>query len=517
MLCDKKMTSLVNFCRLMAESISVEGVLPTIIEMVAIVMDLEIVFIYLLEAESRDLVLLTYRGVSSEFAQEVDRIKLGEGFNGRVAETGEAMLMTNAANDPHLSMKLVQQENVQAEIIVPMKSKGRVIGTICAATRRKRQFLPEEIELTIAIGNKSGIALENASLLQEQLAMTERMQQSEANYKELFQNASDAIWVHDLEGNLKDVNKACENLTGYSADEMSCMKVTQFLAPDALNLAGEVKNKLLKGETINERYEQHILRRDGTDATIELATRLITKDDEPVGFENIARDVTEERRMRDNLRFYLKEVLNAQEEERKRLSRDLHDDVAQSLLLMIRQLDELISDPHRRFNKPTKEALERIFDLTIKTHGSLRDYAQSLRPDILDQMGLIPTLEWMAENLRQEYGMKVNVESYGSEDTLSPEVKLVFFRIAQEAMSNIRRHSGATNVSVKLQCETGKAMMTITDDGKGFEVPQHLGDLISSGRLGLTGMEERAKLLGASMSVQSELGKGTTVTIEAAI
>ncbi|MFC1926585.1 sensor histidine kinase [Chloroflexota bacterium] len=123
----------------------------------------------------------------------------------------------------------------------------------------------------------------------------------------------------------------------------------------------------------------------------------------------------------------------------------------------------------------------------------------------------------MAEEMSQAHEIKVSVEVRGSEHDLSPETKLVLFRIAQEALSNIRRHAEAKNVLIKLQRVVQRVTMTISDDGKGFELPQRLGDLARTGRLGLTGMEERAGLIGGNLEVKSELGKGTIVTVEADI
>ena len=140
---DKRLTTLISFCRLLCDSVNVEGVGTTAAEMIAVSMNVEIVLLYSLEDKSGELVLLAYRGVPLEFAKAVDKMKLGEGFNGRVAETGEAMLVTNAAQDPRSSRSVVEQAKISSQIIVPMKSKGRVVGTICAATRQRRQFLPE--------------------------------------------------------------------------------------------------------------------------------------------------------------------------------------------------------------------------------------------------------------------------------------------------------------------------------------------------------------------------------------
>jgi PAS domain S-box-containing protein len=317
-----------------------------------------------------------------------------------------------------------------------------------------------------------------------------------------------------MEGNITEANKACEKLLGYPVVELVGKKVSEFLRGDALDLARRIQNKLLNGERIEQRYEQHLERRDGSEAIIEIATRLIISNGKPVGFEHIARDVTEERKMRDNLRFYLKQVLQAQEEERKRISRELHDDAGQSLLLLIHRLDALASDPANKLAKPAKDKIARLHGLAVKILDGLRRYAQELRPAILDHMGLVAALGWMAENLDREKRTKVIVEVRGTECELSPEAKLVLFRIAQEALNNVKKHSEATKAVVKLEYEPQKIILTITDNGKGFELPERLSDLASTGKLGLTGMEERARLLGGTLRVQSKPGEGTTVTAE---
>ncbi len=510
----RRLIILSNLSGLLAQAEKPDDIFPTAIEIVADVMEMEIVLIYSLDDKRNELVLSAYRGVPMEFALGVDRMKLGEGFNGRVAQTGEPMMVSDAAKDPRLSREAVRREGLQAQLVVPMKSRGQVVGTICVATRHKREFSTDEVELLIAIANQIGIAIDRTSLYQGQLWMTELLRKSEAKYRELFQDASDAILVHDMEGYITDANKACEKLLGYPVDELLGKKASEFLRGDALDLARQIQKKLLNGERIEQRYEQHLARRDGSEAIIEMSTRLITSEGKPIGFENIGRDVTEERKMRDNLRFYLKQVLMAQEEERKRISRELHDDASQSLLLLIHRLDAIISEPGDKLPKLVLDRLTQLHSVSLEIFDGLRRYAQELRPAILDHMGLAAALGWMAENITGERGIKVSVEVVGAERDLSPETKLVLFRIAQEALTNVKKHSEASKASVKLEYGIDKITMTVADNGKGFELPRRLGDLASTGMLGLAGMDERARLLGGMLWVQSNLGEGTTVTVE---
>jgi signal transduction histidine kinase len=114
-------------------------------------------------------------------------------------------------------------------------------------------------------------------------------------------------------------------------------------------------------------------------------------------------------------------------------------------------------------------------------------------------------------------GIDVKVEKSGTERRLPGEVELVMFRIAQEALSNVRRHSRANNAEVVVEFDDKKVRMTIRDNGKGFALPEKMGDLLKKGRLGLAGMQERIQLLNGSLKIESEPGRGTTVTVEAPV
>ncbi|MCX5994851.1 MAG: ATP-binding protein, partial [Chloroflexi bacterium] len=131
------------------------------------------------------------------------------------------------------------------------------------------------------------------------------------------------------------------------------------------------------------------------------------------------------------------------------------------------------------------------------------------------RLGLLPALEWLASQVPS--GVSVEVKAYGTERRLPAEVELVLFRIAQEALSNVRRHSQATKAEVKVEFEDKKTMITVKDNGKGFALPETMGDLVKAGRLGLAGMQERIQLLNGSLKIESEPGRGTTVTVEAPV
>lgn len=339
---------------------------------------------------------------------------------------------------------------------------------------------------------------------------------TEQSYKYLFENANDAIWVHDMKGDIVAANRACAKLTGYAQEELPGKNVRQFLSGDFLDFAKEVRRRLLKGEPLEQPYEQQLLRKDGVTRIMKMVTSPVVIDGEVQGFQHIARDITEERRLQENIRLHTQLCMRAQERERERIALELHDDVAEPLLLVSQRLDMFVSGPGAKLSTSYRQRIEDLRILADEAIERLRRCAQDLRPRILDDLGLTAALEWMADDLKKR-GIDGHVLVLGTEQSLLDEVQLLLFRIAQEALKNIRRHAEASSVWITMEFGSEKVILTIKDNGKGFELPGKVEDLARTGKLGLAGMQERATLLGGKLRLQSEPGKGTSVIVEVPI
>ncbi|MBX5470626.1 MAG: sensor histidine kinase [Thermoleophilaceae bacterium] len=236
---------------------------------------------------------------------------------------------------------------------------------------------------------------------------------------------------------------------------------------------------------------------------------------QPSGFEAPAEGTDEVRRLVATFQRLLDRVegerrrsgrlvLRAQEEERKRLARDLHDEVNQALtaiLLRLQALTGIATTPEQQ------EEVAELKRLVNQAMDELLSLARQLRPTALDDHGLVPALEGQVRRFGEQTGIRARLTTRGDTAMLGDDQQLVVYRVAQEALSNVARHSGASAVHVDISARDGGVHLRVSDDGRGFEAgPRARG-------LGLEGMAERARLVGGELSVDSAPGQGTTVTL----
>jgi two-component system sensor histidine kinase UhpB len=207
--------------------------------------------------------------------------------------------------------------------------------------------------------------------------------------------------------------------------------------------------------------------------------------------------------------------MRAQEEERRRLARDLHDEVNQALTAILLRLEALAQDsPAERL-----EEMNELKRLVNQAMEELLNLARQLRPSALDDHGLMPAIETQLKRFSARTGVEVSLNTDGDADTLPEDVQTAVYRILQEALANIGRHAGATAVVLDIEVDDEQLELRIRDDGAGFDP----GALARGSRtdgpgagLGLSGMVERARLAGGELDVRSAPGGGTTVTLRIA-
>jgi len=211
-------------------------------------------------------------------------------------------------------------------------------------------------------------------------------------------------------------------------------------------------------------------------------------------------------RVQTELKELSARLVKAQEEERRAISRELHDEVGQSLSALLMELGNLAAIAPRNL-EPLQRHLESIRHLAESSVNVARNMALLLRPSMLDDFGLVPALEWHAREVSKRTGMAVSVEAGTVSDTLPDSHNTCVYRVVQEALHNCARHAQAHTVRIRVRQDPGRIVLSVQDDGKGFNARHVRG-------LGLVGMEERVAHLSGTFQVQSEPGKGTLVLAE---
>lgn len=206
-------------------------------------------------------------------------------------------------------------------------------------------------------------------------------------------------------------------------------------------------------------------------------------------------------------------VLQAQEDERKRIARELHDETAQTLSILLTNLD-LLERYIPTGDTRVSAGFSRVMSLAKRALDETRALSHDLRPAILDDAGLLAAIEWVARECERSYGGSVRLTAdIDPSEMLSPEQEVGILRIAQEALTNAGKHTRAVRVHVLLTVEKGKVILMVKDDGRGFDTRAVRGPT-HGGRLGIYGMNERASLLGGTLDIKSRPGKGTEVRLE---
>jgi signal transduction histidine kinase len=208
---------------------------------------------------------------------------------------------------------------------------------------------------------------------------------------------------------------------------------------------------------------------------------------------------------------YIAEVIKAQEDERNRISREIHDDIIQKLWIVANNTRKLVSEELRMAMPETAESLEKNRDEILGVLQDAKKLSLDLRPGILDDLGLIPAIRWQINQLNNECSLEAKLDIDGAVREFPSEVSTHLFRIIQESLNNIRRHAEATQAIVKLEFHPDTFNLTIQDNGRGFSLAQIENP---KDRLGLTGIQERARLIGGLLKIQSEPAMGATISIQ---
>ena len=320
---------------------------------------------------------------------------------------------------------------------------------------------------------------------------------SEARYRGLFDHAAEPVLVLDRDSTITEANAAAATLLGRPIEALRGAKLPSILG-------SELANELLRE---NGQRVVPLPGQAGAPPTWVQPIVCLTDG----AFEGTAEielmlpDVTLQYERQRDLEAYARGILAAREEEQRRIGRELHDGPLQSLVLVCRKLDTIDEVQGLR---PAGEARQ----LAEATADELRRISRALRPSVLDDLGLLAALKSEATALARRTDIGVRFVHAGGEARLPAPIELTLLRVAQEALHNVESHAAATKVVVRLTSGRGRVRLQVRDDGCGF-LPQSSSELLQAGKLGMVGMQERARLVGGQMTTRTCEGVGTTVEL----
>ena len=387
-------------------------------------------------------------------------------------------------------------------------NEGGTRGTMLVQTRTGEYRLLEYYNSLRTEGVAAPIVRGIARDITEERRAERALRESEERYRELFENSKDAFYVHDMNGVYVSVNRAAEKLSGYRREEIIGKHFSEFMTPEH---ARNVHRHLMKLDAAGETtYEVEFINRKGRQVPVEIFSRLIFEGGVPVAVHGCVRDISERKKAQEAARNYSRRVIEAQEAERRRISRELHDQVGQILTAVkmnLHALQQTCSEPETLMSiddnlKVIDEAVDQVRDLSV-----------DLRPLLLDDFGLVVALRWYLERQTRNTGVpaKFVSGSLDEDDRFSSELETACFRIAQEGVTNIVRHARATRISVRLERVLSDLILLITDDGAGFDARTLRAGSGGTATLGLRGMEERAQAVGGTITIDSAPALGTEI------
>lgn len=459
-----------------------------------------------------------------EPAFEYDHAKT---LSGSVIRSGEPLLIPSIPEDQLKSVTLpslqefIETVGLEGVLIVPLIGRSGVVGTLSLSRHRgSKPFNVEEQSFLTDIAYRATLAIENCRLFEslhaeitERLSAKQALAISEARFRSIFESVTVGIKVLDLDGKILQTNDAFQTMLGYPETELTGNPFYKFLHPDDVRRALKLFQDVKVNGTSYFRFEHRLMHRDQSILWVKTIFTVIkreTETDDPALVVGIVENITEQKRLELEMAELNSRLQNSMELERLRLAQELHDNPMQSLYSAIYRIEEL-----RGAAEPgLKEALGDVKQHIQNVLQDLRATAKELRPPTIFNFGLENAIRSHANDIVEKHpNLNIHLSLAHDRQILPEKVRLALFRIFQQSLANVIRHSKATEVHVRFSFDAEEAHLEITDNGRGFDVPPNWIDFVRQGHYGLAGAAERANTLGGVFKVQSKPGNSTTIQV----
>lgn len=318
---------------------------------------------------------------------------------------------------------------------------------------------------------------------------------------------------YDMEGRQIYLNQAFRDMFGFDNDTLlGCRPPFPYWPQRGAAETEKAFREVLSGSRTSDAIEMCFQRKTG-DIFWGLVSSSILSDSEgnKIGLLISVVDITKQKRVEQTLRTLSSRLINAQENERKLVSQDLHDSIGGKLAGIKYSLEKVLSDMGG-VSSAEEDMIKHTIDIVTRTIEESQRISKNLHPSLLDDLGLISAVRAFCREFQEVYtGIAIDLALQVTEDALPDPLKIILYRILQEALNNVAKHSDASKVSVKLIMDTASIKLTIHDNGKGFDVNENTEkDALERG-LGIESMAERAEFSGGRLQIESGIGKGSMI------
>jgi PAS domain S-box-containing protein len=372
--------------------------------------------------------------------------------------------------------------------------QGKTIGSVCVA-RDLSERKKSELELKRA----------QKELSRHSMDLERQVKKRTQEITSILRYTPAVVYIQDKEGRYKLVNPRFEELFGINREDIRGKSPYDIFPKEIADQFRAVDLQVLK-EKRSYQTEEPIPQADGTHTYLAVKFPIYDEQGVASGLCGISTDITEIKKAQDQLRRLSGSIMASQEKERAAIARELHDELGQVLTALRMDSVWLNERLQENYPKASQRALT-MCDLIDKTIDEVRSLSTRLRPGVLDDLGLIDALEWFTTDFAKRTGIMCTFKHLNMPE-VDDSVATAAYRVAQEALTNVARHSFATRVKVTLQAKKGILTLTVFDNGRGFNTRA----ITESACLGLAGMRERACLIGGSLEIHSQPTKGTKVS-----
>jgi PAS domain S-box-containing protein len=332
-----------------------------------------------------------------------------------------------------------------------------------------------------------------------------KLRESEEKYRRIVETANEGIWISEPNGRITFINQQMADFLSYAREEMLGHNRSEFLKKGQEETVARLNEELARG--ISSRLEFEFRRKDGATVwTLTNITPLFDITGKHTGNLAMHTDITDRKRDEAELKQLPLKLIQAQENERRAIGRELHDQTGQYLTALKLLTARAKTLPPDKVGK----ALNETYDLIGELMQQVKELSLRMRPPMIDELGLMASLIWQVDRVKQ-MGVSVNFRHTGiNKKKLPMDVSIAAFRIVQEALTNAARHAGVDCVDVTVRATRSRLYIKVQDKGKGFDME----NLVAGGSGGLSSMRERALMLGGTLTVDSHQGMGTVVSAE---